>query len=187
MRPSILNPLFADITSLKGVGPRLAALVEKVSGPRVIDVLFTRPHGVIDRSLRPKIADAVVGSLATLEVRVDRHDPPPVKRLPYRVICSDNTGFITLIFFHARPDYIAKALPEGATRIISGRIDDYGGARQMTHPDHIVDPEGAGGLPLFEPIYPLTAGLPPSVMRKATQAALARAPNLPEWQDQAWL
>lgn len=187
MRPSILNPLFADITSLKGVGPRLAALVEKVSGPRVVDILFTRPHGVIDRSLRPKIADAQIGSLATLEIRVDRHDPPPVKRLPYRVICSDDTGFITLIFFHARPDYIAKALPEGATRIISGRIDDYGGARQMTHPDHIVDPEAAGALPLFEPVYPLTAGLPPSVMRKAAQAALARAPNLPEWQDQAFL
>ena len=187
MRPAILNPLFSDVTALKGVGPRLAALVQKVSGPRVIDVLFTRPHGVIDRSFRPKIAEAAIGSLATLEVTVDRHDPPAVKRLPYRVICSDETGFITLIFFHARPDYIAKALPEGAKRIISGRIDDYSGARQMTHPDHIVDPAAAGGLPLFEPVYPLTAGLPPSVMRKAAQGALARAPALPEWQDEAWL
>ncbi|OFX01289.1 MAG: ATP-dependent DNA helicase RecG [Alphaproteobacteria bacterium RIFCSPHIGHO2_12_FULL_63_12] len=187
MRPAILNPLFADITSLKGVGPRLAALVQKVSGARVIDVLFTRPHAVIDRSFRPKIAEAAIGSLATLEVTVDRHDPPPVKRLPYRVICSDETGFITLIFFNARPDYIATALPEGAKRIISGRIDDYSGARQMTHPDHIVDPAAAGGLPLFEPVYPLTAGLPPSVMRKATQAALARAPQMPEWQDAAFL
>jgi len=186
MRPAILNPLFADVTALKGVGPRLAALVQKVSGPRVIDVLFTHPHGVIDRSFRPKIEQAAVGSLATLEVTVDRHDPPPVKRLPYRVICSDETGYITLIFFHARPDYIAKALPEGSKRIISGRIDDYSGARQMTHPDHIVDPAAAGGLPLFEPIYPLTAGLPPSVMRKAAQAALARTPVLPEWQDDAW-
>lgn len=186
MRPAILNPLFADLTALKGVGPRLAALVQKVSGPRVIDVLFTRPHGVIDRSFRPKIAEAAIGSLATLEVTVDRHDPPSMKRLPYRVICSDETGFITLIFFHARPDYIARTLPEGARRIISGRIDDYGGARQMTHPDHIVDPAAAGGLPLYEPVYPLTAGLPPSVMRKAAQAALARAPALPEWQDEAW-
>ncbi len=187
MRPAILNPLFADVTALKGVGPRLAALVQKVAGPRVVDVLFTRPHGVIDRSCRPKIAEAAVGSLATLEVTVDRHDPPPVKRLPYRVICSDETGFITLIFFHARADYIAKALPEGSKRIISGRIEDYSGAKQMSHPDHIVDPEAQGGLPLFEPVYPLTAGLPPSVMRKAAQAALQRAPALPEWQDEQWL
>ncbi len=187
MRPSVLNPLFADITSLKGVGPRLATLIQKVAGPRVADVLFTRPQGVIDRSFRPKIAEAAVGSLATLEVQIDRHEPPPVKRLPYRVICSDETGFITLTFFHARPDHIAKALPEGSTRIISGRIEDYGGARQMTHPDHIVDPAADGGLPLFEPVYPLTAGLPPSVMRKAAQAALQRAPALPEWQDPAWI
>lgn len=187
MRPAILNPLFADITTLKGVGPRLAALVEKAAGPRVVDVLFTRPHSIIDRSRRPKIADAEIGSLATIEVTVDKHDPPPTKRLPYRVVCSDESGFITLIFFHARPDYIVKALPEGSRRIISGRVDDYNGARQMAHPDHVVDPESAGGLPLFEPVYPLTAGLPPSVMKKATQGAIARMPALPEWQDEAWL
>lgn len=187
MRPAILNPLFADVTALKGVGPRLAALVQKVAGPRVVDVLFTRPHAVIDRSFRPKIADAAVGSLATLEVTVERHDPPAIKRLPYRVICSDETGFITLIFFHARPDYIAKALPEGSRRIISGRIEDYSGGKQMSHPDHIVDPAAQGDLPLYEPVYPLTAGLPPSVMRKAAQTALQRAPSLPEWQDAAWV
>ncbi|NWG91436.1 MAG: ATP-dependent DNA helicase RecG [Parvularculaceae bacterium] len=187
MRPSILNPLFADVTSLKGVGPRLAALVTKTAGPRVIDLLFTRPHGVIDRSRRPKIADIEAGSLATIDVRVDKHHPPAIKRLPYKVICSDETGFITLVFFHARSDYLARALPEGARRIISGRVDDYGGSRQMAHPDHIVDPDAADGLPLFEPVYPLTAGLPPSVMRKAVREALARAPKLPEWHDEAWL
>ena len=186
MRPAILNPLFADVTALKGVGPRLAALVQKAAGPRVIDVLFLRPSGVIDRSRRPKIADAEIGTIATLEVTVDKHHPAPVKRAPYRVICSDDTGFITLIFFHARPDYLARALPEGAKRIVSGRIDDYNGARQMTHPDHIADPDGDDALPLFEPVYPLTAGLPASVMRKAAQGALARLPALPEWQDAAW-
>ncbi len=186
MRPSILNPLFADVTSLNGVGPRLATLVSKAAGPRVVDVLFTRPHSLIDRSRRPKIADAEVGSLSTVKVRVDKHHPPSTRRLPYRVICSDETGFITLAFFHARPDYLAKALPEGSTRVISGRIEEYGGSRQMTHPDHIVDPANEGGLPLFEPVYPLTAGLPLAVMRKAAQGALARTPALPEWQDAAW-
>lgn len=187
MRPAVLNPLFADVTALKGVGTRLAALVQKASGPRVVDVLFTRPHGLIDRSRRPKIAEAEIGSIATMEVTVDKHHPAPVKRAPYKVICSDETGFITLVFFHARADYLIKALPEGSKRIISGRVEDYGGARQMTHPDHIVDPAIAGGLPLFEPVYPLTAGLPASVMRKAAQGAVERLPNLPEWQDAAWL
>ncbi|MDZ7627455.1 MAG: ATP-dependent DNA helicase RecG [Parvularculaceae bacterium] len=187
MRPAVLNSLFADITALKGVGPRLAVLIGKAAGPQVIDLLFTRPQAVIDRSKRPKVADAEVGSLATLEVTVDSHHPSPVVNRPYRVICSDETGFLTLIFFNARADYLTRALPVGARRIVSGRIDEFNGARQIAHPDHIVDPESADALPLFEPVYPLTAGLTPATMRKAVGAALARAPGLPEWQDAAWL
>ncbi len=186
MRPAVLNPLFADITALKGVGPRMAALIGKTAGPQVVDVLFARPHGLIDRSRRPKVADAEVGSLATLEVSVDSHHPSPVRNRHYRVICSDETGYLTLIFFNPRADYLTRSLPIGARRIVSGRIDEFGGARPMAHPDHIVDPESAGALPMFEPVYPLTAGLPSSAMRKAAQAALAKAPQLPEWQDPAW-
>ena len=187
MRPSILNPLFADVISLPGVGPKLALLISKAAGPRLVDLVFTPPVNLIDRSARPKIADAPYGSLATLEVFIDRHDPPRTRKLPYRVICSDETGFLTLIFFHGKPDYLLKALPEGEKRLISGKIEEYGGARQMTHPDHIVDPKNADALPLFEPVYPLTAGLTSTVMRKAVLASLTRTPSLPEWQDAAWL
>ncbi|MCA8889567.1 MAG: DEAD/DEAH box helicase, partial [Parvularculaceae bacterium] len=187
MRPTILNPLFADVIALPGIGPRLAVLVAKAAGPRVVDVLFHRPHGVIDRSRRPKIADAVIGEIATIEVTVDRHDPPPVKRRPYRIICSDETGFITLIFFHARADYLIKTLPEGSRRIISGKIEEFSGGKQISHPDHIADPEKPDELPLYEPVYPLTSGLPPSVMRKAGMAAVKRAPQLAEWQEPNWI
>ncbi|MCA8896088.1 MAG: ATP-dependent DNA helicase RecG, partial [Amphiplicatus sp.] len=153
MRPPILNPLFADVTTLPGVGPKLALLVARAAGPRVIDLILTLPTGVIDRSARPKIADAPFGALATLEVHVDKHDPPRSPRLPYRVICSDETGFITLIFFRGKPDYLNRALPEGETRLISGKIEEYAGARQMTHPDHIADPKDPDAMPLFEAVY----------------------------------
>lgn len=187
MRPSILNPLFADVTALKGVGPRIAALIEKAAGPQVIDLLFTRPQGIIDRSRRPKVSDAEIGSIATLEITVDSHHPSPVVNRPYRVICSDETGYLTLVFFNARADYLLRSLPVGARRIVSGRIDEFSGARQMAHPDHIADPADSAALPLFEPVYPLTAGLSAAVMRKAVIAALARAPALYEWQDAEWL
>ena len=188
MRPSILNPLFADITALAGVGPKLAALIARAAGPRVVDLVMTAPVNVVDRSFRPKIADAPAGEVLTLQVQVDRHDAPPKgKRLPYKVICSDDTGFVTLVFFHARADYLQKVLPEGATRLISGRIEDYKGARQMAHPDYIIDPNAEGEFPLHEPVYPLTAGLTANVMRKAVGEALKRAPALAEWQDPAYL
>ncbi|MEX0645688.1 MAG: ATP-dependent DNA helicase RecG, partial [Parvularculaceae bacterium] len=187
MRPAVLNPLFADVTALQGVGPRLAALVSRAAGPRVVDVLLTLPLSLIDRSARPKVADAPYGAIATVEVTVDRHDPPRVKRLPYKIICSDETGFLTLVFFHAKPDYLVRMLPEGQKRIVSGRIEEYEGSRQMTHPDHIVDPKDVNALPLIEPVYPLTTGLTPGVMRKAAALAVRRAPQLAEWQDAAWL
>jgi ATP-dependent DNA helicase RecG len=187
MRPSILNPLFADITALPGVGPKLAALIGRAAGSRVVDLIFTAPISLIDRSYRPALAEAENGRLATIEVVVDRHDAPPKgRKLPYKVICSDSTGWITLVFFHARTDYLLKTLPEGEARVISGKIEEYKGARQMTHPDYIIDPDKEGEMPLHEPVYPLTAGLTANVMRKAASEALKRAPRLTEWLDAAF-
>ncbi len=188
MRPAILNPLFADVTVLAGVGPKIAALIARAAGPRIVDLLLTAPAGLVDRSFRPKIADAPMGRILTLDITVDRHDAPPKgRRLPYKVICSDETGYVTLVFFHARADYLKKTLPEGARRLVSGKIEDFNGARQMAHPDYIADPDKPGDMPEFEPVYPLTAGLSAAVMRKAAAQAVARAPDLAEWQDESWL
>lgn len=184
MRPSILNPLFADITSLPGVGPKLAALIGRVAGPRLVDLLFQAPIGLIDRSFRPTVADAPTGRVVTLKVVVDRHDPAPRgRRAPYKIVCSDETGFVTLIFFHARADYLKKILPEGAVRLVSGKVEDFAGGRQIAHPDYIVDPDNAEALQLHEPVYPLTAGLSSNVMRKAVAEAVRKAPALDEWQN----
>ena len=183
MRPESLNPLFADVTSLAGVGPKVATLIGKVAGSRVIDVMLTLPSGVIDRSYRPQIMTADEGRLVTLTVSVEKHTPPPKgrQRMPYKVICSDETGFITLVFFHARPDYLMRMLPEGEKRIVSGRVERFGAGLQMTHPDYIVDPGKADDMPLIEPVYPLTEGLAAKTMRKAAHEAASRAPALPDW------
>jgi ATP-dependent DNA helicase RecG len=187
MRPEVLFPLFAPVRSLPGIGPRLEKLVERLAGPKVVDLLWHLPSGLIDRRNRPKIAEARDGEIATIEVNVGLHVPPRTKRLPYRVHVSDETGEMQLVFFNARSDYLAKTLPEGSRRIISGRIEFYQGAPQMTHPDHIVDLAESASLPLLEPVYPLTAGLPLKSVQKALRAALPLLPDLPEWQNGPWL
>lgn len=188
MRPSILNPLFADITVLTGVGPKIAALIGRAAGPLVVDLILTAPAGLVDRSFKPTIAEAPPGRILTLRVTVDRHDPPPKgRRLPYKVICSDETGYITLVYFHARADYLKTLLPEGQTRLTSGKVEEFNGARQMPHPDYVADPDKPNDMPTFEPIYPLTAGLTAGVMRKAVTQAMMRVPALSEWQDDSWL
>ncbi|MEM6414085.1 MAG: ATP-dependent DNA helicase RecG [Pseudomonadota bacterium] len=187
MRPAELNPLFAQTTRLAGVGPKIASLIEKIAGPSLVDLILTPPISFIDRSKRPTVAEALVNQRATLRVQIERHEPSSDRRRPYRVLCADETGFISLVYFHARADYLEKILPEGSTRLVSGTITDHNGAKQMAHPDHVVDPDKPEDMPLFEPVYPLTAGLTQGVMAKAMRGAAQRAPDLAEWQDLPWL
>jgi ATP-dependent DNA helicase RecG len=187
MRPDQLFPLFADILSLDGVGPKVARLIERAAGKRVLDLIWCLPHGIVDRRFRPKIADAPDGQLCTLEILVEGHFPPAVPSRPYRILASDETGTINLIFFRVQGDWLEKALPVGEHRLISGEVKHYGGMIQMTHPDRILRPEEAGQLDQVEPIYPLTAGLSQRVMTKAVRGALSRVKDFPEWQDQSWL
>ncbi|HVY56472.1 MAG TPA: ATP-dependent DNA helicase RecG [Xanthobacteraceae bacterium] len=193
MRPSLLNPFFALLTTLPGVGPKVERLYRRLLGrddtPRVVDLLFHLPTGTVDRRARPLLRDVVPGSVATVAVTIDRHRPPPPgrARVPYVVYASDETGDLRLTFFNARQDYLEKLLPVGERRYVSGTAALYDGMLQMVHPDRVVSEAELDKLPPVEPVYPLTEGLGINQVRRAMDAALARVPQLPEWQDQAWL
>jgi len=187
MRPESLYPLFAPVGSLPGLGPRLAPLVEKLCGPHVADLLWHRPTGLVDRRYMPLIAAAPEDRVVTLRVTVDQHQRPETTRRPYRVLCSDESGFLTLTFFHAKGDWLEKTLPLGAERIVSGTVERFNNTVQMSHPDHIVPVEQLPEVMTVEPVYPLTAGVTPKVMVKAVKAAVSKAPILPEWIDAAYL
>ena len=187
MRPEVLFPLFAPVTALAGIGPRLAKLFEALSGPHVVDLCWHLPSGLIDRRYSPKLNEAEPGRIATLILTVGAHRPPRNRRQPYRVPCHDETGTIDLVFFHPRADYLAKVLPEGEVRVASGKVELFQDRLQMTHPDHIGTREDLSELQSVEPVYPLTAGLSLKVVGKAVRAAVARAPELGEWNDPALL
>src|SRR5260221_8794794 len=187
MRPAILFPLFADIRTLPGVGPKLEKLIAKVAGPRVVDLVFDLPAGVVDRSYRPKLAAAEPGRIATVEVMVLEHRPNRVKAQPYKVMVSDETSIMELVFFHAHADYLSKLLPLGSRRILSGRIERFKDRLQMPHPDYVVTQEEVATFPLHEPIYGLTEGLTAKPMAKAVRGALEKVPKMPEWQDPAFV
>jgi ATP-dependent DNA helicase RecG len=186
MRPAILFPLFAETRTLSGVGPRIEKLIAKVAGTRLLDLIFDLPCGVIDRSYRPTLAAAEPGRIATVTLNVLDHAMPRDRRQPYRVRCSDGTAAIDLVFFHGHADYLQKTLPPGSTRVVSGRIERYKDKLQMPHPDYVVEPGQEGELPLHEPVYALTEGLPAKSLAKAVRGALEKVPPMPEWQDAAF-
>lgn len=187
-RPEALFTLFAPLVALPGVGDKLAGLLKKKIGSHVVDLLRHLPVGVIDRTKRPAIPNIEHGALVTLEVLVTKHDKPPRQsRRPWRVFAENETGQIEIIFFRTKGDYVEKLLPLGQKRIISGRAEWFQHKVQIAHPDHVVAPEKAGQLPMYEPVYPLTAGLTPKMIQKAMQGGLERVPALPEWIDPSLL
>jgi ATP-dependent DNA helicase RecG len=178
-----LNPLFAGVEALAGVGPRTAKLFARAAGERVIDLLWHLPVSVIDRRRMPGAAYAAAGEIASFLVTIDEHQTPRSASRPYRVRAHDDTGALDLVFFHVKGDYLSRQLPPGEKRIVSGRVELYGGLRQVPHPDVIARPEEKDSVLRIEPVYPLTANITLKMMSKAVQAAVARAPELPEWLD----
>jgi len=187
MRPEKLFSLFTQVTALPGVGRRTAALIENLAGPNIVDLCFHLPSGLIDRRFAPPLDTVPEGAVVTVTVTVDKHQPARNKRMPYRVLCSDDSGELTLVFFHAKEDYLRRMLPEGEKRVISGKAEYYQDKVQITHPDHIAQLSEIDSLQRVEPVYPLTTGLTPKPLGKAITAAVNMAPILPEWQDAAYL
>ncbi|MFN3584962.1 ATP-dependent DNA helicase RecG [Phenylobacterium sp.] len=186
MRPEILFPLFAPVDSLKGVGPRVAPLLRKLAGPLVRDVLWLKPHSVIRRTAAT-ISRAVDGEVMTFEVTIESYQKPRVKTQPTRVRVFDQTGFLSLVFFGSYGAQLEQRHPVNSKRIVSGRVEDKGFGLQIVHPDYMLAPDKAAEIPELEAVYPATEGLPPRRVRTFVEEALERAPNLPEWQDPAFL
>lgn len=185
MRPQILFPLFAEVSTVKGVGARLLPLVQKLAGPLVRDLAFLAPTGLIVR--RPMTAaDAAEGQVGLFDVLIDRLIVPGKPGAPIKVRASDDTGFVHLIWFGGSAQHLDRLLPKGQRRLVSGKVERFNNEVQIVHPD-IYKHEEAPDIPAVEPIYPGTAGLSSRITRKLVLQALSAAPDLPEWQDPAWL
>ncbi len=194
MRPASLNPLFAEVSSVKGIGYKLAKLFAKLlrgdeqRPARLVDVLFHLPSHAIDRRFRCSISQLPQSGIATLEVVIGKHKPPPRgTRLPYKIEVHDDTGQMSLVFFAAHGEQMLRQFPEGQRRLISGEVSWFGAEPQISHPDYVLRLEEADKMPELEPVYPLTAGLSGKVFAKAVTAALEKLPQFDEWQDAAWL
>ena len=187
MRPALLNPLFAAVTALPGIAGKSAKLFDRLvrrdGGARVVDLLFHLPSDAVDRRARPRLCEVVPDTVVTVEVHVDGHRRPPPNRprAPYLVHASDGTGTLVIAYFSARREHIEKLLPVGERRWVSGTAKFYDGALQMVHPERVADAESFAAMAPVDPLYPLTEGLTQNAVRRATAAALAGLPALPEW------
>jgi ATP-dependent DNA helicase RecG len=186
MRPPVLFPLFAPTTSIPGIGPRLAALIGRVAGAKLADLLWQLPTGLTDWRDIKKLSEAQPGERAMFRLQIVEHQAPRNPKSPYKILASDSSGFIELTFFRPHKDYLDKTFPKGETRLIGGRLDLYKDRPSMPHPERVFTEAEAAAGRMIDVVYPLTEGLMPKVMAKAAAHAVSKAPDLPEWQDDAW-
>ena len=177
MRPDVLNPLFAEVEALKGVGPGIAKALARLNLKRAIDLSYHLPTGTIERLRVPAATGTMIGRILILDVTPFDSRSSPGKG-PTRIFATDCDGnTITLIFFN-NPGWARKQLPLGEQRTVSGKLEAYGDEWQIIHPDVFED---EAEPPLSEPVYPLTEGISNRRMRELALTALQRAPDLPEW------
>ena len=179
MRPEILNPLFAEVEALKGVGPGIAKSLARLGLTRAIDLAYHLPTGTIERIHAPAASGALLGRIVIVAVT-----PYEVRsgagRGPTRIFAADADGnTITLTFFN-NPGWARKQLPLGEARVVSGRLDAWGDEWQIVHPE-VLEPAAATDIAIREPVYPLTEGISNKRMRELALTGLERAPELPEW------
>jgi ATP-dependent DNA helicase RecG len=180
MRPDILNPLFAEVETLPGVGPQVAKLLKRLDITRVVDLLYHLPTGVIER-VRARSANAsLLGSNVIIDLKPFQTREPRSGRGPMRVFASDTDGnTISLIYFN-NPGWAKRSLPMGEKRTIAGKLEAYGDEWQIIHPEVLATDQGAD-LPIREPVYGLTEGISNKRVREMAVAALERTPELSEW------
>jgi ATP-dependent DNA helicase RecG len=185
MRDERLFPLFESLDGLAGVGAKLKPVLERLTGGETVwDLLLHLPERWVHRKVCTSFEEAVPGDVAIVQGEVFAHHPPHTDRSPHRVQLFDGTGFLTLSFFRADPRQLQSQFPIGRQRIVSGRLEDYKGERQIAHPDYVLDPVKGEMPPAVEPIYALTAGLTNRRVHNFCMQALSKvSPDLPEWSD----
>lgn len=181
MRPEILNPLFAEVTALKGVGPGLAKPLDRLGLSRVIDVAFHLPTGWIDRLPRDELDMADAGRTIAITLTAQSYRSS-TGRGPTRAQATDAQGnYVSLVYFGSNSGWVKKLLPIGEPRRVSGRLEMYGQELQIVHPDYVLPLEEAGEQGGREAIYPLSEGLTSRRMGQLAAQAVERAPVLGEW------
>jgi ATP-dependent DNA helicase RecG len=180
MRPDILNPLFTEVESLKGVGPQVARLLKKLDISRVVDLLYHLPTGSIERIRAPAANAALLSRNVILDLKPFQVREGRSGRRPTRIYASDGDGnTISLVYFN-NPGWAKRSLPIGQVRTVSGKLEQYGEEWQIIHPE--VSEPGKGAQPAVrEPVYPLTEGLTNRRLGELVREAFERAPELPEW------
>ncbi len=171
--------LLSDLSSLKGVGTKTKNLLKKKNINNLFDLLWKLPKSFTDRSLSSKIKDLKIGETQTVTIIPQKYNFPRIRKLPNRVLCTDETGVLDCVFFNSYEGYIKKILPLGKEITVSGKIGHFRNKYQITNPKYIS--EDSALIKQVHNKYSLTDGITEKIYNKILNQIITNLPDLNEW------
>ncbi len=179
--------LFTEINNLKGVGPQISKYLKKKRIEKVKDVILNLPYSETDRSKIYKLNELEVGKTQTIKVLVSKLNFPRIRNLPNKIICSDDTGKIDIVYFNSREGYIRKLFPVNEWVIISGKVNYFNKKYQITNPDYVTTLENQQYVAKNIPKYNLTKGINEKKYRNITNQVINNLPDIDDWIDESFI
>ena len=173
MGQSAVPGLSDPVISLTGVGVSIGKRLENLSIHSVQDLLFHLPRRYMDRTRLIPIAALKIDQEALIEGEIELTQVQFGRRRSLLCRLSDDTGTITLRFFHFSKAQQNK-LQQGNYLQCWGQVRRVGNKLEMIHPEYqYVDEQKLGQIEqTLTPIYPATDGVTQGKFRKLTEQAM---------------
>lgn len=172
--------LAEPVTSLKGIGPKKAAALDKLGIKKIEDLLFFFPRDYQDRRNICTISQLQEGVPAFVRGRIQGVTKDVFRRgkkQNLRIQVSDGTGQMEIVFFNGA--YLAEQFKRGKNFEFFGNPVLNYGKIQMLHPDYAAEEKGL--MKGILPVYPLASGVTQKEMRSWQKQVLSQVENLEEY------
>jgi len=179
--------IFNDVKELKGVGKQLSKYLKNKKIEKVKDILLNLPYSETDRSKIVGIKNLEIGKTQTIKVFVKKLNFPRLRNLPNKIICSDKTDDIQIVYFNSREGYLRKLFPVNEWVIVSGKVTVFNKKYQITNPEYVAFLDKEEYVKKVIPKYSLTQGINEKKYRLISEQVLNNLPNVKEWHEDNFL
>ena len=150
------NVFFQSITSFLQINEPAQKALERLKINNLRDLVFYKPVGYNLIKINPDLAKVKNGELIQVEVTLDDVLRPSSRRAPLKIKVFNDTGSIILVFFNKIHPFIFSKLRVGQKYIITGKVEVFDRALQISHPEFIFK---QSLIAQVMPVYPLTYGI----------------------------